>query len=116
MCVHMSDPDHKDYDYTGPQDHFGRRYYDPAGAFVNPPQYVRGMTVILQNMEQWHSTAVDPSLYPLFNGQEVIFDAGPFESGNWAVKLKPNSLPALLTKSNGDGLMFVLPQNIRRKD
>ena len=116
MCVHMSDPDHKDYDYTGPQDHFGRRDYDPVGAFVNPPQYVRGMTVILQNMEQWHSTIVDPSLYPLFNGQEVIFDAGPFESGNWAVKLKPNSLPALLTKSNGDGLMFVLPQNIRRKD
>ena len=110
--------DFTDYSYNGPQDRFGRRYYDPPGVFVNPPQYVRDMTVILQNMEQWHSTAVDPSFYPLMNEQEVIFDAGPFENGKWtwAVKLKPNSLPALLTKCDGEGTMYVFAQNIRRKD
>ena len=98
-----------DYSYDGPQDRFGRRYYDPPGAFVNPPQYVRGMTVILQNMEQWHCKNVEPSLYPLMNGQKVTFDAGPFESGNYTVKLRPDSVPALLTKCNEGQTMFVLP-------
>ena len=110
--------DFKDYEYPFAQDNFGRRAYDPRGAFVNPPQFVRGMTVILQNMEQWRSTALDPSLYPLMNGQEVIFDAGPFEDTDvmWIVKLIPDSLPALLTKSGEHGLLLVFAQNIRRKD